>query len=127
MSSKPTFGVSVIRSAAKERAESTSLHSTASEIPMSYTAFRNFLKGGKPHPRTLSKLVEWYVGTRSGAAGPSANDVEAAISLLAHHIGRVDESREFSKRLADVIDRLEARATSSRDSASASKKSRPRT
>jgi hypothetical protein len=107
MSGKSTFGIAAIRKAAKLRAQDTSLHAAASEIPMSYTAFRHFLKGSKPQPRTLNRLVRWYAEARTGKAGPKPDDVDAAIALLINHIVRAGDARAISKRLKEVLQNLQ--------------------
>ena len=93
--------------AASKRAEATSVRATALEIGMSRTAFRHFLKGGKPHPSTREKLVMWYAVYRSGRAGELATaDAQAAVSLLRRFLDGSTSRRIREARLADIIREL---------------------
>jgi hypothetical protein len=102
-----TFGVAAIRAFAKARAEATSLHAVAAEIPMSYTAFRHFLQGGKPQAATVAKLIAWYGECRQGGdSSEPSEDVEAALVLLIRFIGQARSGRGARKRFQLVTGRI---------------------
>lgn len=104
MTAKVPFAVSAIRTLARDRAEKSSLRSVAAEIPMSLTAFRHFLKGGKPQPATLEKLIRWYAETKHGSADIIADeDVQAAIALLQLYIARASSEKDIAKRRATIV------------------------
>ena len=107
MSGKPGFGVATLRTAAQRRAGETSLRSTAAEIGMSYTGLRGFLKGGKPHPETLRRLVAWYAG-RSGRSAEAIHreDIEAALTLLTRYIQQAGTPALLRERVDQVIHSL---------------------
>jgi hypothetical protein len=107
MSAKVAFGIDTIRRAAAKHAEETSAVTAASEIGMSRTAFRHFLKGGRPHPTTREKLVAWFVRHRAGGAGgPSTGDIEAAILLLRDFLAASPTPVARQTRLSNLVDRL---------------------
>jgi len=111
MPSKAVFDIARIRAAARARADATSRRAAATEIGMSLTGFLAFLKGGKPHPRTREKLVEWYVeqhamSRRGGEADVGDDDAEAAIELLVRYIEANGRSTLSAKRRAMVAERL---------------------
>lgn len=72
-------GIEAIREAARARAEASSLRSAAEEIGLSYTGFRAFLQGGKPHPETRQRLVAWFTRQQGVRANPPAR--------TEHHLG----------------------------------------
>lgn len=109
MSAKAGFGVATLRAAAQRRADDTSLRATAAEIGMSYTGLRGFLRGGKPHPETLRRLVVWYARRRGGHAGGAVpvKDVEAALTLLTHYIRQAGTPALLRERVDRVLRSLE--------------------
>lgn len=76
---------------------------------MSLTGFLAFLRGGKPHPRTRQKLVDWYVARRRGAARSptiSYHDVDAAIRLLARYVNDDERASVRAKRASEVTTKV---------------------
>lgn len=107
MSAKVSFGIDTIRRAAARHAEETSAVAAATEIGMSRTAFRHFLKGGRPHPATREKLVAWFVRHRTGeTGGPTGGDVDSAVLLLRDHLAAAPTPGTREKRLSDLVNRL---------------------
>lgn len=49
-----------IRVAARARTAQSSLRLVAQEIGISHTTLNNFVRGAHPHPRILSRILEWY-------------------------------------------------------------------
>lgn len=107
MPSKPEFGISTIREAARHRAEETSGRATAEEIGMSATAFRHFLEGGKPHPETRRKLVAWFGRWAVRGTFTNGADVEAALDLLGTYLADSSTSDIRAKRRAYIDRRLD--------------------
>lgn len=78
------------------------MRATATEIGMSYTGFRAFLQGGKPHRETRRRLAAWYA--RAGK-GISQEDVEAAVEIIAVYLyaGTRNLTRERVDRIASSL------------------------
>jgi hypothetical protein len=110
MSGKATFAMSVIREALRKHAEATSLHVAAEDVGLSYTGLRGFLGGGKPHPRTREKLVDWYVHIRdlkpTNRSAIATEDVDAAVSLLQRYIAADGREALCERRARDLAKRL---------------------
>jgi hypothetical protein len=64
----PAVPVDVLREAAQQRVDDTSLRIAAGEIGVSYSGLRTFLKGTEPYAPTLAKLRAWYAQTVEGRA-----------------------------------------------------------
>lgn len=107
MAGKRTIGVEVLRFAAQKRAEATSIRATAAEIGMSYTGFRAFLQGGKPHRETRRRLAAWYaiMQSRSGT-GIGAEDVAAAAEVFAAYLRQAGTPKLVRERIAVLVDSL---------------------
>ncbi len=90
--------VDLLREAARQRVEETSLRSVAAETRMSYTALRHFLRGSEPYSDNLRRLTEWYLSTAQVAIPVEAS--ELAMRLL---IGRLPEP-EQSKAREEVVE-----------------------
>jgi hypothetical protein len=107
MSPKGQFGVEAIREAARKRAAETSGRSTAAEIGMSETAFRHFLRGGRPHPETRARLVAWYVSRgRPGGFEIRLEDVKAAVELLRRYVAAAGTADLRRRRKNQVLEAL---------------------
>lgn len=104
MPPKATFSLAAIRKAAERRAGETSLRATAEEIGMSYTGFRAFLKGGKPHPETLGHLVAWHSRSRTEI---SRTEVDAAVALLVEYVRSGASDRSRATRLKGIQENLQ--------------------
>lgn len=79
--------VDVLRNAARERAEATSLRAAAREIGMSWRGLEAFMEGTRPHPATVRKLTAWYLKrVAAGELEVSAEAAEAAFTVLLSHI-----------------------------------------
>lgn len=113
MSDEATFSLAVVRRVVAERAAETSLHSTATEIGMSYTGLRGFLAGGRPHTKTRKKVLGWYAQHRKSDGRASAveivprEDLDAAVTLLATYLAmdkaldvRLERFRSLAARIA---------------------------
>ena len=104
MSPKGSFGLAAIRALVLARSEQQSLREVAREIGISYTGLRFFLKGSKPQPETLRRLIAWYGGARSGASRDiNPQDVRAAILLLLRHIQLTATPALRKQRLESMI------------------------
>lgn len=110
MAGKATFSLAAVREALRKHAEDTSLHLAADAVGMSYTGLRGFLAGGKPHPKTREKLVDWYAHHRSeratGRASIAVEDVDAAIAFLKRYIAADGRERLSDYRAREVAKRL---------------------
>src|ERR1044071_4560951 len=62
------FGMARIREAVAERVAASSLRAVATEIGMSWSGLRKFLRGGSPHRATAQKLLAWYHESRKQAS-----------------------------------------------------------
>jgi len=106
MPDNSSFGVGAIRAAAKRRIELASERSVAADIGMSYTAFRSFLRGAKPHQETRARLVVWYTRQRAEHGRTSKEDVEAAITLLVQNVAEAPTATVARRRVAALLDAL---------------------
>lgn len=115
MPSEPRLSLAVIRAAAKKHAEATSLRSAAADIGLSFTGFRAFLAGGKPHPKTRTRLITWYAEHRKPSRRSTRvitrDDAVLGATLLGLYVkqdGREDaRDRKFvdlAKQIADESD-----------------------
>ena len=111
MPSEPGLSLAAVRKAAKAHADATSLRTAAADIGLSFTGFRAFLAGSKPHPKTRARLVSWFVEHRKprGRSKPkiTRDDAELGVCLLALYVQQdsIDEVRdrrwvELAKRVA---------------------------
>lgn len=74
---------------------------------MSYTGFRAFLKGGKPHPETLRRLTAWYVAQRNEQAGAVAQeDLDAAMGIFVQYVRRASTRKMVRERIETLVDSL---------------------
>jgi hypothetical protein len=76
----------VLRLAAGEYVQNTSLRTAAREIGLSPMGLRMFLQGGRPQTRTLRKLRDWFPRYSTGRHSLSAADARAAVALLVREI-----------------------------------------
>jgi hypothetical protein len=72
--------IEVLRSAAAQRVEDTSLRGAAREIGMSPTGLKKFLLGTAPYSPTLRRLRRWYVHFGSRFEG-TLTEVDADVCL----------------------------------------------
>lgn len=86
LDSAKTEEIEVLRRAAHQRVEDTSLRGTGREIGLSPTGLKKFLLGTAPYSPTLRRLRTWYVrhaaelGDRS--ASLTQEDAVAALKVL---------------------------------------------
>lgn len=106
MTSSQRFGIETVRQAVRERVAETSLRAVADEVPMSFSGLRFFLRGGTPQPATRAKLVAWFSRSRR-TARVSAQDVDAALDLLAAYIAEGGSTQLRERRRRRVLSRLE--------------------
>lgn len=109
MPAKGSFGIEAIRGLVLRKNERQSLRQLAGEIGISYTGLRFFLRGSKPQPETLRRLVAWYGGARSGLVeAVRLEDVRAAVTLIARHVQTSATPTLRRQRLEAVIRMLSA-------------------
>ncbi|MHB1210588.1 MAG: hypothetical protein ACYC1I_12925 [Acidimicrobiales bacterium] len=110
MPSEPGLSLATIRVAAKKHADATSLRSAAADIGLSFTGFRAFLAGGKPHPRTRARLVSWYVehrkSSRRSTRGITRDDAELGICLLGLYLRQDGREDARDRKLIDLARRI---------------------
>lgn len=109
MPAKGSFGLDAIRGLVLRKSERQSLRELAGEVGISYTGLRFFLKGSRPQPENLRRLVAWYGGARSGSGERvKIEDVQAAITLVARHVQGSATPKLKRKRLERVVEMLSA-------------------
>lgn len=110
MPSEPELSLATLRAAAKKHAHATSLRSAAADIGLSFTGFRAFLAGGKPHPKTRARLVSWYVehhkSPRRSAQTITRDDAELGVCLLGLYIKQDGREDARDRRLIDLARRI---------------------
>lgn len=110
MPSEPGLSLATIRAAAKKHADATSLRSAAADIGLSFTGFRAFLAGGKPHPKTRARLVSWYVehrkSSRRSTRGLTREDAELGVCLLGLYIRQDGREDARDRKLIDLARRI---------------------
>lgn len=107
MPERPAFSVAAIRAAALAQGKKASERSVAAEIGMSYTAYRSFVRGAKPHAETRAKLVAWYLRISSGHPQLTPKeDLEAAVSLLTRHVRGAATPKLARNRVLDLVNAL---------------------
>lgn len=101
--------VEVLREAARQRSEATSLRIAAKEIGMSWKGLQAFTAGTNPHPATIRKLTEWHVRRAAvGEVDVSADVVQAALAVLVRHFPP-SERDEAAATIAETIRKLTER------------------
>jgi hypothetical protein len=106
------FGVTLVRKAVRESVRKRSLRAVADEIGMSSSGLHSFLRGGKPHPKTLQSLMTWHAAGRRALVSDAARvDLSAASLLVAAHVraatgtaARQRLIRRFARDLAEQLD-----------------------
>ena len=110
MPSEPELSLATLRAAAKKHADATSLRSAAADIGLSFTGFRAFLAGGKPHPKTRARLVSWYVehrkSPRRSTRRITREDAELGICLLGLYIRQDGREDARDRNLIDLARRI---------------------
>lgn len=110
MPSEPGLSLATIRVAAKKHADATSLRSAAADVGLSFTGFRAFLAGGKPHPKTRARLVSWYVEhrkpSRRSTRRITRDDAELGVSLLGLYLKQDGREDARDRRLIELAKRI---------------------
>ncbi len=110
MPSEPGLSLATIRLAAKKHADATSLRSAAADVGLSFTGFRAFLAGGKPHPKTRARLVSWYVehrkSSRRSTRRITRDDAELGVSLLGLYLKQDGREDARDRRLIELAKRI---------------------
>ena len=79
--------IPLMREAAMERVERTSLRAAAREIGMSPTGLKKVLDGNMPYTKTVHRLRRWYLQHAGDAREElSEDEAHAALSVLVHDL-----------------------------------------
>lgn len=99
------MSIDVLREAARQYVDATSLRHAARDIGMSPTGLRGFLDGADPYGKTQRKLTQWYVRERqSRREDTDADSARAALGILVSHFPPAQ--REGAREeLLEVLDR----------------------
>jgi hypothetical protein len=95
-------GVAVLREAVRRAVEATSLRAVAAQIGLTHHSVRNFLNGSSPHASNVRKLREWYVREAASAPEPSAESVEAALSILTETLPE-DRRESIGRKMLEML------------------------
>ena len=100
-------GVSDLRKAVQALADASSMRAAASEIGLTYTALRWFLRGGSPQSATLERLITWQA-SRLSKSGPRPSDAKLAASTIGEFLGHTSSTIR-TQRAHAVVDAVMVR------------------
>ena len=74
----------------------TSRRRTAEEVGLSPQGLGNFLRGAKPHPSTLRRMLSWHAG-RVRLTGPTSVSTAEALGALVEALPPTDRGQALSE------------------------------